>query len=141
MTGLPTPLPKFRVHDSYRWADDGPDGENFISLFRTDQSRLSCLRFTRNSRAQFRTDGTKKRVHHGVLCELQLALQDDAGSELSHQDLVDLVLDNLRDGDHTLGGVAITHSDPEAPIIQDGMFANVLCHVAEIRFTVEELVS
>jgi hypothetical protein len=137
---LPTPLPAFRVHEFMRWVSDGPNGDDFQAKFAIN-GRLCVLRMTRSGWLEIQGDDTRTRVQHQVLLEFSLAIDEDAASELLHQDLLDLMRTNFREGDRTLGGVAITHSNLAGENITDGMLVGVSCHTADLRLVVEEVVS
>lgn len=136
-TGAPTPA---NVQRFLRWTNDGPDGATFQNLFAAG-GRLASCQLTRTGRRTIRAkEDSRKRVQHDVKAELTLALDDADSSELLHQALVDLVLGDLEDGDRTLGGVAITHTEARAENIQVVTnAARVVVHSAELLFTVEEV--
>lgn len=133
------------VHGQLRYDHDGLDEDKFEELFIGAGEVVNTWQFTRTTRTAQRSPdlSTVTKVQHAVTLRGNRSVVDPGtgttNTEDGFQDTIDAICDNLDDGDRTLGGVAITHSIPQAGQIGHAMFYNsVLCHDVSITFTVEE---
>ncbi len=126
------------VHDYQRWAAQWAD---FLALFQdpTTQTVRGCT-ITREATAEtWLTNAQVERRHTWVLT-LMMALNDEAASEKTAQDLAEAVCDALR-LDPALGGSAQGDSGPpQVRTFAPRLFGSVLCHVAEIAMITKEVV-
>ena len=128
------------VQGYHRLVSTGVDDPTFRGLFVNGSNDLHAWRFTRTAVSQVLCgddDDTIKRTHT-IEIEGYRGIVDGSASENTFQDLLDVILDDLNTGDRTLGGVAITHSLPQAGRIFAVSFYNVLCHAVTITLQVEE---
>lgn len=132
------------VHKYIRLSRELPTEQSYSSLF-TESGRVNVWMITRTGVADRQLPDADNRVsrRHTIQINVFWALDDtgtdDSTSEHAFQDAIDAVLNDFRTGDRTLGGAAITHSLPEVPTIDMVTFLSTLCHHAEIRLQVEEV--
>ena len=136
------------VHGQIRYVDDNLEETIFKDLFVDTNNNVNTWMFSRTARAveAVPDDSTKAKVLHTVTMQGSLSLVDagtgSANTEDTFQGLIDALCDDLRTGDRTLGGVANTHSLPQASTIGHAMFyRSVLCHDTTVTLTIEEIVS
>lgn len=129
-----------RVHSFLRYLKEGPDQRPFTDAY-VVRGRLNYWAVTRTARRSVKTvgDDSYYRRHHDVEVNVFVALSDSDESEHVFQDLLDTVANNLETGDHTLGGVCLTHTPPEVRQIGHAMISDILCHSALLFLTVEEV--
>lgn len=133
-----------KAHGRLRYDSEGFEETAFKALFMANGS-VNAWQITRTNRTALRSpdDSRVTKVTHTVSIRANLSLVDPGtgatNTEDTFQALLDAVCDNFDTGDHTLGGVAITHSIPQAGQIGHAMFyGSILCHDATITMSVEE---
>jgi hypothetical protein len=136
------------IHDYNRWA---VDWGKFINFFKVEATGIiNGAMITRKTRKTFELalDNVTIRLHEIVIRQV-MGLKDDVASEITFQQLVDDICDGLEAHD-TLNGTCLTISDigegqslsgcsgPQAEVIENRVFGNVLCHYAEIHIYAQE---
>lgn len=131
-----------RVYPYFRWTAQAPGLSEFQEQFAANGiMNVWMIRRTDRGDEKTASDDARYRVQHQVEISAFYALNNRPGTnEEEFQDLVDLVVDDLRDGDRTLGGLSLTHTDPECRITH-ASFCGVNCHAATLQITLEETVS
>lgn len=134
------------VHAYWRWSDQGPEEAAWRTLFASGTAvnawlitRVGMPRTVPATPSAALAARWLRR--HDVEVSAFYSLDDSAATESTFQDLLDAVEADLRTGDRTLVGVAITHSLPEVSPIGHASLSSVLCHQATLKFTVEELLT
>jgi len=137
-------------HDYDRWA---VEWGKFLNLFKdTSTGKINGYLITRKSRKTFELalDNEKIRTHL-IVIRLIMGINDADATEITFQQLVDDVCEELEDHDD-LNGACLTISDigegesqsgsagPQAEVIENRIFGNVLCHYAEIHIYAQEQV-
>lgn len=127
-----------KVHASLRYTKEPPDSQKFEELFAFDR-RLNVWEITRTkiTPIQVTTDG-REILEWDVKIAFTMALQDVVTEGLMQAQL-DRVIDDFRNGDHTLGGKIHTHSLPTATLPNLTEFYGLLCHLANLEFKIEVL--
>lgn len=128
-----------KVHGFYRWSTEAPGLSAPIALF---GAPLNTWMLTRTARTDEKapSDDSRYRVQHTLQLWHYFAHNDANESEATFQAAVDAVMDDLRDGDRTLGGECLTLLPPVAPSLGLADFGGVLCHEASMVIVVEEVV-
>lgn len=127
------------VHGFYRWSNQPPGSTPATALF---GAPLNTWMLTRTARTDEKapSDDSRYRVQHTLQLWHYFAHNDANESEATFQAAVDAVMDDLRDGDRTLGGECLTLLPPVAPSLGLADFGGVLCHEASMVIVVEEVV-
>lgn len=127
-----------RTHRFQRWSNDHVDNPDFQQLF-VAAERLSAWQLTRIKRSCIRAaEDSRRRIQHEARADYWLAISDADESEMLAQAMLDAVCDDLETGDRTLGGVCLTHTEPEVTI-NAATVAGVLVHTGTLRLTIEEV--
>lgn len=129
----------YNVQKFHRHHKSGFDDSAFKSLFLQSQE-LSAWRMTRTAVSNEQCPDSDNVVirQHSIEIQGLHGLRDGESSELEFQDLVDAVLNDLCNGDRTLGGAAKTHALPQVQRITPVIFYGILAHEAILTLTVEE---
>lgn len=130
-----------QVHDRQRFSVGKPGSPQFDGVFLVG-GRLNCWMVTRVRRRSAPVDGEAGReLTHSVLILGLYGFWDLASTGTVFDDLVDLVADDLRDGDRTLGGACVSVGEVDAQLSigsLQGLAENF--HLAQLRFDVVEVV-
>lgn len=137
-----------QVHTYWRWHDGGPEEAAWRALF-VSGTTVQAWMITRAGMPRTLPATPAANLaqrwlrRHDVEIHCFYRWQDSSGSQNVFQDLLDAIEADLRTGDRTLGGVAVTHSLPEVqtPTDEGAALGGELCHRALIRLTVEELLT
>lgn len=127
-----------KVHTSLRYTKEPPDSAKFEELFACF-GRLNVWEITRTriTPTQVPTDA-REVIEWDVKIAFTMALQDVVTEGLMQAQL-DRVIDDFRNGDHTLGDTVHTHSLPVASLPNLTEFYGLLCHLANLEFKIEVL--
>lgn len=131
------------VHALQRHHVQGFNDPNFASLYLNDSDALNTWIFGRVSVEQTHClddDDTIYR-HHLIRARGHFGLVDADTTEHTFNATIDATIDDLNEGDRTLGGACFSYSLPQVTNIQHVTFYDVLAHDCTIEFTVEEHVS
>ncbi len=126
------------VYDYERWSNDWGQ---FIALFKdpaTDSIlgwEISRAGVQGNNISNIEEDAT-----HTYLLRGYMSVQDAAATEKTFNTLVETVRAAFR-GNHTLNGACYDAGPASATVIDTRMFGGVLCHYAEIRLPVNEILT
>jgi len=86
-------------------------------------------------------EDSRYRRRHEVAVRFYHALNDASTTGETFDDFLDTIMTDLEEGDHTFGGACATCGEPRVVDIASGMFAQTLCHIAEIEMTFEEVLT
>jgi len=117
------------VHEYERWA---VHWDKFLDLYRDGNGRIHAWTITRVATPSKRdTMPTLQRMHKFRIRGIY-ALDDDGGSELVFQDLVEDIQDAF-DDEYDLGGHVLNSGPVQVKIVETYRVGGVLCHVAELE--------
>ena len=134
-TAISAADPKAIVHDYQRWALLESSKHN---LFKDEDGRLHTWMITRIKAPEKDSDSTVNTRSHGIKIIGAYSVNDEDGSEIVFQALIEDVCDGLRAA-YQLNGTAHHTSPPSVAVIDYRRFGGVLCHYAEITMEAEEL--
>lgn len=123
-----------RVHDYERWT---ADSAQFLALFQDAASKkIFGWEITRTG-AKVEKPTQKFKVTHAYVLKGYYAVSDAAKSEKLFNAVIEAIVSKFI-SNHLAGTQGICL--PQVGIIEFRMFGNVLCHYAEIRLDVAEIV-
>lgn len=132
------------VHGYQEWTDDAPASKDWETLF-SKSGKIHFWEITREARRSFVSplDPTVRILRYdvGIMGYFAHHVRTSTPSEDSFNAAVELVGDDLEDGDRTLGGAAICYSDPDFQQIGYSDVNGAFCHFARCVITVEEEVA
>ncbi|MEA5113019.1 MAG: hypothetical protein VB050_03245 [Geobacteraceae bacterium] len=125
------------VHDYERWA---ADWNKFIELFRDSVSgTIRGWEICRANMLSEKISNIEENRAHGFVVKGYLAVNDALATEKIFNGLIDAICNAFK-GNHTLGRICTDAGPVSAEVIDTRMFGAVLCHYAELKFPVSEIV-
>lgn len=124
------------MHTQLRWTTQNPKDTEWLALF-TKTGVVNAWQITRTNLVAAKNAASGSYKKHSVEIQAVMAVKDSASSEMTFAALLDAVVDDLMDGDRTLGGVSRGYSDPSATQ-EYATFDGVLVHRSSIKLTVTE---
>ncbi len=123
-----------KVYDYDR--STGDDWAKFIELFKdTRSSRILGWELSRGGVQAEKISNIEDESGHQYVIRGYMGLKDADKTEITFNDKIELIRDTFR-GNNTLGGLCLDISAISVPVIEPRTFGSVLCHYAELRFTV-----
>jgi len=124
------------IHKYERWA---ADWAKFLTFFKDPvSSRIFGWEIRRGNLQSVKLGAFEQEDTHGYVIRGYLGVQDADQTEI----LFNLKIEELRGlfrGNHTMGGVCLDVGAVSVETIDERMFGAVLCHYAELRLTVAEI--
>ena len=125
------------IHKYERWS---VDWAKFLAFFKDPASgRIFGWEIRRNSMQAIKLSALEEQDSHGYLIKGYLGVQDTEQTEI----LFNAAIEELRAlfrYNHTLDGVCHEAGPVSIETIDERMFGGVLCHYAELRLPVAEIV-
>ena len=132
------------VWPRFRWFLDDVDSSAFATIaVVNDYVNVWFVSRTDSDDTQPSDSESAWRRRHEMIIVGFFSVHDADNTEGIFQVLVDAIRDNLRTGDRTLGGAAMTYSLTKAQGIGFETYgpSPILCHTVTIKLTVEEVLS
>jgi len=125
------------VHDYERWA---ADWNKFIELFRDPAtSTIRGWEICRTAMPSETISNIEESRTHGFVVKGYMGVNDSAATEKTFNGLIDAICNAFK-GNHTLFGTCTDAGPMSAEVIDTRMFGAVLCHYAELKIPVNEIV-
>lgn len=133
------------THDYIRWTEDTDQSTDFKSKFHyapTGRTQFWMV-YDEGLADIFAQDSDRKIIRrYNTVLEGFYAHNDKGGSETAFKQIVDAVMEDLRLGDRTLGGIVNTIQPPTVKIPRSGVvFQGMACNYASVSFGVEEILT
>lgn len=127
-----------KVYDYERYANNDSD---FIKLFKDASSgRILGGEISRSSCAAEKISSIEEESGHGFIIRYYMGVEDAAKTEIFFNAKIEQIRAAFR-GNNTLSGNCLDISALTATVIEVRSFGGVLCHYAELRMTVAELLT
>jgi len=124
------------IHKYERWTNDW---NVFLNFFKDPETgRIFGWEIRRMSRPAEKLGGGEEQLTHFYRIKGYMALQDADQTELLFNAAIDALCDIFR-GNHTLDNVCHDAGPMAVDLIEERFFGNVLCHYAELRLPVAEI--
>lgn len=120
-----------KVYDYERWAKDWG---TFINLFKTTIGGKAQIRGWEIGRTSAPEDATSVKAHKYSI-KGYMGIDDSAASEKTFNAVIEAIVAAFR-ANKMLSGAALGHDFIQVDLIEPRMFANVLCHYAELSLVV-----
>lgn len=126
-----------KVHDYERWA---VDWGKFIEFFKhTAAGRIQGWEICRTGMPSEKISNIEEsRTHHFVV-KGYMAVNDAQATEKTFNGIIEAICDEFK-GNHTLDGTCLDAGPVSAEVIDTRSFGSVLCHYAELKIPVNEIV-
>ncbi|PKN46762.1 MAG: hypothetical protein CVU59_05030 [Deltaproteobacteria bacterium HGW-Deltaproteobacteria-17] len=125
-----------KVHDFERWA---VDWGKFIEFFKHSSGRILGWEICRAGMQSEKIDVIEEDRTHGFVIKGYMAVKDADATEKLFNAHIEAICDAFK-GNHTLGGVCLDAGPVQVEVIDTRMFGSVLCHYAELKIPVNEIV-
>ncbi len=133
------------VHNRERWSDNWPDFLNQFKVSVNDQDVVRGWMVTRVRKAQVPGGADRNNAvdyNNEFLIRGIMGFNDEGDTDLEMQDLIDAIILVLN-ADKNLSGVTDVQDFESGPatlrIMEPRMFGRVMCHYAEIVYSVRTL--
>lgn len=125
----------------YDYDRNAVDWDKFIELFKDAPSgRILGWEISRGSAQAEKISSIEEESSHGFIIRGYMGVKDADKSELLFNAKLEQIRAAFR-GNNTLGGLCLDISALSASVIDVRTFGTVLCHYAELRLTVTELLT
>lgn len=126
-----------KVHDYERWA---VDWGKFIELFKDSaSSRILGWEICRGGMQSEKLSNIEEARSHGFTVKGYMAVNDAQATEKIFNGLIEAICNAFK-GVHTLDGACLDAGPVTAEVIDCRIFGSVLCHYAELKIPVNEIV-
>lgn len=126
-----------KVHDYERWA--ATHGK-FIEFFKDVASgRILGWEICRSGMPSEKISVIEESRTHQFTVKGYMAVDDADATEKLFNAKIEAICNAFK-GQHTLGGVCLDAGPVSAEVIDARMFGNVLCHYAELKIPINEIV-